>query len=112
MIRYWIADLQICNARVAISDYQIQGMTRDVRRFVDMLDVPERLQQLHQSHGVDIITLINMNVALDIPADTAAGNWPLNRVRCCDVTGPTLKLKRPEVDRMYSETVGAFYDVD
>ena len=31
---------------------QIQGVTGDVRRFVDMLDVPERLQQLHQSHAV------------------------------------------------------------
>jgi len=48
VIRYWIADLQICNTRVAISDYQIQGVTGDVRWLVDMLDVPERLQQLHQ----------------------------------------------------------------
>jgi len=36
VIRYWIADLQIYNARVAISDYQIQGVAGDVRRFVDM----------------------------------------------------------------------------
>ena len=64
MIRYWIADLQICNARVAISDYQIQGVTGDVRRFVDMLDVPERLQQLHQSRAVCVVTLINVHVEI------------------------------------------------
>ena len=81
MIRYWIADLQICNACVAISDYQMQSVTGDVRRFVDMLDVPERLQQLHQSHAVCVVTLINVHV--EIAADDAWTAVDRQTLKCC-----------------------------
>ena len=57
------------------------SMTRDLRRFVDMLDVPERLQQLHQSHGVGVVTLINMNVEITTNDDWTAVDR--QTLKCC-----------------------------